>query len=40
MSGDQQEGVNQAPPVRFGEIFAHRVGERGQRGDEPDRELA
>jgi serine phosphatase RsbU (regulator of sigma subunit) len=32
MSGDQQEGVKDAPPVRFGEVPAHRLRERRQGG--------
>jgi len=39
MSGDQQERVEQAPPVCLGEIPAHRARERRQRGHEPDGEL-
>jgi serine phosphatase RsbU (regulator of sigma subunit) len=34
MSGDQQEGVKDAPPVRFGEVPAHRLRERRQGGHE------
>jgi hypothetical protein len=34
MSGDQQQSVKDAPPVRFGEVLAQRAGERGQGGHE------
>jgi hypothetical protein len=39
MSGDQQERVEKAPPVRLGELLAHSVREHRQRGHELDREL-
>ena len=40
ISGDEQEGVKQAPPIRLGEIAAQAVRDQGQRGYEMDRELA
>src|SRR6266567_7465568 len=39
MSGDQQECVEEAPPVRLDELPAHGVGEYRQRGHELAREL-
>ena len=38
-SGDEQEGVKQAPPIRLGEIAAQAVRDQGQRGYELYREL-
>jgi hypothetical protein len=39
MSGDQQECVEDAPPVRFGEAVAHRVRECRQGSHEPGAEV-
>jgi hypothetical protein len=39
MNGDQQESVEDAPPVRFGQIFARRVRECRQGGHELGREV-
>ena len=39
MSGDQQESVEKAPPVRLGEILSHRLRERRQRGHDLGGEL-
>ncbi len=39
MSGDQQECVKKAPPVRLGEILSHGMRERRQRGHDLGGEL-
>jgi len=39
VSGDQQEGVKDPPPVRFGEVLAHGVREGCQGGHELGREV-
>ena len=39
MSGDQQESVKDAPPVRFGEVLAHRLRECRQGGHQLGREV-
>lgn len=39
MGGDQHQCVEQTPPVGLGRLPAQGLGERGQRGHEPDREL-
>jgi len=39
VSGDEEKGVQQAPPVRLGQIPAESVRERRQRGYEMAGEL-